>query len=98
MKVRSPLSSKASLDHRDLGIPHTLTVFSHLGALISSVIKVYMKRKSRITKKKNRQGLPPTGKGELLGVRIHPPQFVALDSWIAQNRTSPPGLRLFAGC
>jgi hypothetical protein len=48
-----------------------------------------MKRKSAITKKKNRRGRPSTGKGELLGVRIHPPQFVALDSWIAQQQDKP---------
>lgn len=48
-----------------------------------------MKRKSRIIKKKNRRGPPPTGKGELLGVRINPPQFVALDSWIAQQPDKP---------
>jgi hypothetical protein len=39
--------------------------------------------KSVITHKRKRP--PPTGKGELLGVRIHPPQLAALDTWIGQQ-------------
>jgi hypothetical protein len=48
-----------------------------------------MKRQSVITQKKKRRGPPPTGKGELLGVRIHPPQLAALDGWIAQQPDEP---------
>ena len=48
-----------------------------------------MKRKSVTTQRRKRRKAPPTGKGELLGVRIHPPQFVALDSWIAQQSDKP---------
>jgi hypothetical protein len=39
-----------------------------------------MKRQTVITKKK--RGPKPTGQGELIGVRIHPPQMKALDVWI----------------
>jgi hypothetical protein len=48
-----------------------------------------MKRQSVITQKKKRRGPPPTGKGELLGVRIHPPQLAALEGWIAQQSDKP---------
>jgi hypothetical protein len=34
-------------------------------------------------------GPPPSGKGELLGVRIHPPQLAALNSWIAKQPDNP---------
>lgn len=42
-----------------------------------------------ITHKKKRRGPPPTGKGELLGVRIHPPQLASLDDWIGQQPDKP---------
>lgn len=36
---------------------------------------------------KKRRGPAPTGKGWLLGVRIHPPQLKALDAWISAQPT-----------
>ena len=38
-------------------------------------------------KKKKRRGPDPTGKGTLIGVRIHPPQLRALDTWISAQPT-----------
>jgi hypothetical protein len=58
-------------------------------AQLFRTIKVYMKRKSGITKKNKRRGSAAAGTGEVLGVRMHPPQFVALDSWIAQQPDRP---------
>jgi hypothetical protein len=55
-----------------------------------------MKRQSVITQKKKRRGPPPTGKGELIGVRLQPPQLAALDQWIARQeipRTRPEAIR-----
>ena len=46
-----------------------------------------MAKQSVITQK--RRGPKPTGKGLLLGVRLHPPFLKALDAWIAKN---DPGL------
>jgi hypothetical protein len=53
------------------------------------VSQVWMKRQSVITRKKKKRGPAPTGKGELLGVRIHPPQLAALDNWISRQADSP---------
>ena len=36
---------------------------------------------------KKRRGPAPTGKGWLLGVRIHPPLLKALDAWISAQPT-----------
>jgi hypothetical protein len=47
-----------------------------------------MKRQSVITQKKKRRG-PPTGKGELVGVRVQPPLLAALDRWITQQTDGP---------
>jgi hypothetical protein len=47
-----------------------------------------MKRQSVITQKKKR-GPPATGKGELIGVRIHPGQMGRLDAWIASQKHTP---------
>ncbi len=46
-----------------------------------------MKRQTVITKK--RRGPPPTGKGILIGVRLHPPGVMALETWIAKQDDSP---------
>jgi hypothetical protein len=46
-----------------------------------------MKRQTVITKKK--RGPAPTGKGELIGVRIQPNQLAGLDAWIA-GQAPPP--------
>jgi hypothetical protein len=49
-----------------------------------------------ITQKKKRRGQPPTAKGELIGVRLQPPQLAALDQWIARQemaRTRPEAIR-----
>jgi hypothetical protein len=43
-----------------------------------------MARQSVITQKK-RRGPPPTGKGELIGVRLQPLQLSDLDAWIARQ-------------
>jgi hypothetical protein len=48
-----------------------------------------MKRQSVITQKKKRRGPRPTGKGELIGVRIQPPQLALLDGWIDQQPDKP---------
>jgi hypothetical protein len=48
-----------------------------------------MKRQSVITQKKKRRGPPPTGKGELVGVRVQPPLLAALDRWITQQTDGP---------
>ena len=42
-----------------------------------------MTKQSVITQK--RRGPKPTGKGLLLGVRLHPPFLKALDAWIAKT-------------
>lgn len=42
------------------------------------------KQETVITKK--RRGPPPTGKGELIGVRLLPEPLGALDAWIARQR------------
>ena len=47
-----------------------------------------MKRQSVITQKKKR-GPKPTGKGELIGVRIQPPKLARLDYWISQQEDAP---------
>jgi hypothetical protein len=60
-----------------------------LAARLFCVITVYMKRQSVLSRKKKRRGPLPTGKGELLGVRIHPPQLAALDGWIGQQPDRP---------
>jgi hypothetical protein len=55
-----------------------------------------MKRQSVITQKKKRRGPPPTGKGELIGVRLQPPRLAALDEWIGRQeiaRTRPEAIR-----
>ena len=57
---------------------------------------ISMKRQSVITQKKKRRGPPPTGKGELIGVRLQPPQLAALDQWIVRQesaRTRPEAIR-----
>ena len=41
-----------------------------------------------ITQKKKR-GPKPTGKGELIGVRIQPPKLARLDYWISQQEDAP---------
>jgi hypothetical protein len=41
-------------------------------------------------KKKKKRGPPATGKGELIGVRLQPPQLAALDSWIDQQPEPKP--------
>jgi hypothetical protein len=43
-----------------------------------------MALQSLITQKK-RRGPPPTGKGELIGVRLQPLQLSDLDAWIARQ-------------
>jgi hypothetical protein len=42
--------------------------------------------------KRKKPGPPPTGKGELIGVRIQPDQMKTLDAWIAEqdDRLSRP--------
>jgi hypothetical protein len=45
-----------------------------------------MKKQTVIPKKK--RGPPPTGQGEPVVVRMHPPQLQALDAWIAEQ--GPP--------
>jgi hypothetical protein len=56
-----------------------------------------MKRQTVITQKKQKKrGPPATGKGTLVGVRIHPPMLAALDKWLdRQNevRTRPDAIR-----
>ena len=42
------------------------------------------KQETMITKK--RRGPPPTGKGELIGVRLLPEPLAALNAWIAKQR------------
>lgn len=42
-----------------------------------------MKKQSVIAQKK--RGPKPTGKGTLLGVRLHPPLLAHIDKWIATN-------------
>jgi hypothetical protein len=42
------------------------------------------KQDTVITQK--RRGPPPTGKGELIGVRLLPEPLAALDAWIAKQR------------
>jgi hypothetical protein len=42
-----------------------------------------MKCQTVLTRKK--RGPPPTGKGELIGVRIQPDQMAALDAWIGKQ-------------
>jgi hypothetical protein len=42
------------------------------------------KQETVITQK--RRGPPPTGKGELIGVRLLPEPLAALDAWIAKQR------------
>jgi hypothetical protein len=42
-----------------------------------------MKKKTVIPKKK--RGPPPTGKGEPIVVRMHPPMLASLDAWIAHQ-------------
>jgi hypothetical protein len=46
-----------------------------------------MARQTVITKK--RRGPPPTGKGELIGVRLQPPALASLDAWIASQKPAP---------
>jgi hypothetical protein len=46
-----------------------------------------MKRRTVITKK--RRGPLPTGKGMLIGVRLHSPQVIALKTWIAEQDDNP---------
>jgi hypothetical protein len=46
-----------------------------------------MAKKTVITQK--RRGPTPTGKGELLGVRVLPPLIAKLDSWIAKQDDAP---------
>jgi hypothetical protein len=48
-----------------------------------------MARQSVLSQKK-RRGPLPTGKGELIGVRLQPPQLAALDSWIDQQPEPKP--------
>lgn len=53
-----------------------------------------MGKQTVITQK--RRGPKPTGKGLLLGVRLHPPFLKALDAWIAKNNpdlTRPEAVR-----
>jgi hypothetical protein len=47
-----------------------------------------MKKKTVIPRK--RRGPPPTGKGEPVVVRMHPPQLQAVDAWIAQQQQPFP--------
>ncbi len=42
-----------------------------------------------ITQKK-RRGPQPTGKGELVGVRLHEPMLGAIDAWIAEQPEPKP--------
>ena len=45
---------------------------------------------------KKRRGLLPTGKGQLIGVRLQPVQLIGLDEWIASQRipmTRPEAIR-----
>jgi len=45
---------------------------------------------------KKRRGLPPTGKGTLIGVRIQPDDLATLDSWIiddGRGLTRPQAIR-----
>lgn len=37
-----------------------------------------------------KRGPKPTGKGQLLGVRLQPDQLAALDAWIAQQQDPQP--------
>jgi hypothetical protein len=47
-----------------------------------------MPRQSVITQKKKRRGPPPTGKGNLIGVRLQPPLLAAVDAWIFHSGKS----------
>ena len=47
-----------------------------------------MKRQSVITQKK-KPGPAPTGKGELIGVRIQPKDLAELDGWIKRQDDKP---------
>ncbi len=47
-----------------------------------------MPRQSLITQKTKRRGPPPTGKGELIGVRLQPPLLGAVDAWISRSGRS----------
>jgi len=38
---------------------------------------------------KKRRGPAPTGKGEQIVVRMHPPQLGAVDAWIARQADEP---------
>ncbi len=43
-----------------------------------------------------KRGPKPTGQGQLVGVRLHPPELAALDQWIAtqpDNPTRPEAVR-----
>ena len=45
---------------------------------------------------KKRRGPLPTGKGQLIGVRLQPVQLIGLDEWIASQRipmTRPEAIR-----
>src|SRR5437867_3480158 len=61
--------------------------WSTLAARLSCDNTVSMKRQSVLTRKK--RGPPPTGKGELIGVRIQPDQMAALDDWIDEQEDDP---------
>lgn len=47
----------------------------------ASTIKMEEQEKSVLTQKR-RRGPKPTGKGQTIGVRIHPPLLAALDAFI----------------
>jgi len=42
------------------------------------------------TLSQKRRGRPPTGTGELIGVRLQPDQLGALDKWIARHPDPKP--------
>ena len=48
-----------------------------------------MSSQTVITQKKKR-GPAPTGKGELIGVRIHEPMLGAVDAWISEQPEPKP--------
>jgi hypothetical protein len=43
-----------------------------------------------VTPQKKKRGPPPTGKGQMLGVRLQPPDLSRLDIWIARQPAPRP--------
>jgi hypothetical protein len=45
--------------------------------------------KKMATKKGKKRGPPPTGKGTLIGVRLHPHELTELDAWRDEQADTP---------